>query len=107
MSTTEIMELADLYYHNPYRDGSHTHLVYADQKRAALLKAVEALEVKNQILQNDLNTALRMLAGWCVAVDVNGTGWDDWDEYYKDAMYRDGPLRGMLDEAIAVERSMT
>ena len=43
MSTTEIMELADLYYHNPYRDGSHTHLVYADQKRAALLKAVEAL----------------------------------------------------------------
>ena len=44
MSTTEIMELADLYYHNPYREGSHTHLVYADQKRAALLKAVEALE---------------------------------------------------------------
>lgn len=43
MSTTEIMELADLYYHNPYREGSHTHLVYADQKRAALLKAVEAL----------------------------------------------------------------
>ena len=43
MSTTEIMELADLYYHNPYRWGSHTHLVYADQKRDALLKAVEAL----------------------------------------------------------------
>ena len=45
MSTTEIMELADLYYHNPYREGSHTHLVYADQKRAALLKAVEQLAV--------------------------------------------------------------
>ena len=43
MSTDEIMALADLYYHNPYRDGSHTHLVYADQKRVALLKAVEAL----------------------------------------------------------------
>lgn len=43
MSTTEIMELADLYYHNPYREGSHTHLVYADQKRAALLKAVESI----------------------------------------------------------------
>lgn len=43
MSTTEIMELADLYYHNPYREGSHTHLVYADQKRAALLKAVEEM----------------------------------------------------------------
>ena len=44
MSTTdEVMSLADLYYHNPYREGSHTHLVYADQKRAALLKAVEAL----------------------------------------------------------------
>jgi len=45
MSTDETMALADLYYHNPYRDGSHTHLVYADQKRAALLKAVEALAV--------------------------------------------------------------
>lgn len=46
MSTTdEVMSLADLYYHNPYREGSHTHLVYADQKRAALLKAVEQLAV--------------------------------------------------------------
>lgn len=45
MSTDETMALADLYYHNPYRDGSHTHLVYADQKRAALLKAVEQLAV--------------------------------------------------------------
>ncbi len=43
MSTDETMALADLYYHNPYRAGSHTHLVYADQKRVALLKAVEAL----------------------------------------------------------------
>ena len=43
MSTTEIMELADLYYNNPYKEGRPTHLVYADQKRAALLKAVEQL----------------------------------------------------------------
>jgi len=57
-----------------------------------------------EVLQNDLNTALRMLADWCVAVDVNGTGWDDWDEHYKDAMYREGPLRSQLDAAIAEAR---
>lgn len=59
-----------------------------------------------EVLQNDLRTALAMLAGWCVAVDENGTGWDDWDEYYKDAMYRDGPLRARLDKAIAEARAL-
>lgn len=43
MSTDEIMKLADLYYNNPYREYSYTHLVYADQRRAALRKAVEEL----------------------------------------------------------------
>ena len=56
------------------------------------------------VLRNHLDTALGMLADWCVAVDVNGTGWDDWDEHYKDAAYRDGPLRAMLDKSIAEAR---
>lgn len=59
---------------------------------------------ENEQLRRDLEIALDMLAQWCVAVDVNGTGWDDWDEYYKDAAYRPGPLREQLDAAIAEVR---
>ena len=56
---------------------------------------------EHQEMQAKLDIALDMLAEWCVAIEVNGTGWDDWDEYYKDAAYRDGPLRAELDKAIA------
>lgn len=45
--------------------------------------------------------AVDMLARWCVAIDRSGTGWDDWDEHYKDAAYRPGPLREKLDAAMA------
>lgn len=51
-------------------------------------------------------TALQMLAEWCVAIDLNGTQWGDWDEYYKDAAYREGPLRKDLDEAIYKARKI-
>ena len=67
--------------------------------------STEVLATEIEVLRNDLNTALWMLAEWCVAVDENGTGWDDWDEYYKDAMYREGPLRSQLDKAIAEVRA--
>jgi hypothetical protein len=66
----------------------------------------DAAATEIEVLRNDLDTALSMLAAWCVAVDENGTGWDDWDEHYKDAMYRDGPLRAMLDKAIAEAREL-
>jgi hypothetical protein len=46
-----------------------------------------------------------MLAYWCVAVDQNGTGWDDWDEHYKDAMYRPCPIRELLDKEINAARA--
>jgi len=59
---------------------------------------------ENDILQSDLNAAIRLLAEWCVAICDNGTDWDNWDEYYKYAMYRKGPLRLLLDEAIAKVR---
>lgn len=40
---------------------------------------------------SELEVALRMaeenLTGWCDAIDNNGTGWDDWDEWFKDAKY--------------------
>ena len=52
-------------------------------------------------LRNQRNMAVSMLAEWCRAVDKNGTGWDDWDEYYKDAAYRPGPLRELIDIELA------
>ena len=55
-------------------------------------------EIEKLTLERDL--AIQMLADWCVAVDKNGTGWDDWDECYKNAMYRPKPLRELLDAAI-------
>ena len=65
---------------------------------------IRDLESKNKTLSDNLDIALDMLAQWCVAVDDNGTGWDDWDEHYKDAMYRPGPLRELLDKAISEVR---
>lgn len=55
-----------------------------------------------KILQ--LECAIAMLADWCVRVEVVGTGWDDWDEAYKDAMYRPCLIREQLDAAIAEAR---
>ena len=53
-----------------------------------------------------LAEAVQLLAQWCVSVETNGSGWDDWDEHYKDAAYRPGPLRDLLDEAIAKEKAL-
>ena len=79
--------------------------LHADNKtKRAMQIDCEQAATALEVMQNDLNTALGMLAGWCVAVEVNGAGWDDWDERYKDAMYRDGPLRSMLDAAIYEQR---
>jgi len=61
------------------------------------------LQVHNQILQNHLKIAIDMLTCWCLAVEKDSS-WDGWDECYKDAAYRDGPLRTMLDKAIADAR---
>lgn len=57
-----------------------------------------------QALQAELDCAVAMLAYWCVRVDMRGTGWDDWDEAYKDAMYRPCLIRERLDAAIAEAR---
>lgn len=55
-------------------------------------------------LKAERDAAIWLLAEWCVDVDHNGTGWDDWDENYKEAMYRPGMLREALDKAIAEVR---
>lgn len=55
-------------------------------------------------IEEKYQIALQMLAEWCNAVHYNGTNWDDWDECYKDAAYREGPLRKDLDEVIRENR---
>jgi hypothetical protein len=55
-------------------------------------------------LTRERDAAIKHIAEWCVAIDVNGSGWDD---YYKDAMYRNNALpeiRGLLADAIASAR---
>lgn len=73
--------------------------------QAAALAERETLVARVAELSTQRDAALGMLAKWCVAVDMNGTGWDDWDYHYKDAMYRPGPLRALLDHEIAVARA--
>jgi len=60
-------------------------------------------------LTRQRDVAIQHLADWCVAIDVNGSGWDDWDEYYKEAMYSDRKslpeIRGLLVDAIEAARN--
>jgi len=44
-----------------------------------------------------LSVAINLLAEWTLCVELNGSSWDDWDECYKEAAYRPGPLRELLD----------
>lgn len=75
---------------------------YSDTSK--LPQEVAALKAELDRLRAERDAAVGLLASWCVSVDHNGTGWDDWDEDYKDARYRPGPLREALDKAIAEER---
>lgn len=67
--------------------------------------SVDDAVLKGIIKQRD--AAIRLLAEWCHDIDKNGTGWDDWDENYKNARYRPGPLRELIDaelEAMEAEK---
>lgn len=64
---------------------------------------LDALRAENKRLRAALEGSIQLLAGWCIAVDRDST-WDGWDEFYKDAAYRPGPLRKMIDAAIAAAR---
>jgi len=68
-----------------------------------LNRELDALRKENEQLRLERDDALKMLAEWCAAVKENGAGWDDWDEYYKNAMYRPCFLRELLDAAIKEE----
>lgn len=67
-------------------------------------KLNEAAASEIERLEKDLDLALTMLAEWCIDVEYNGAGWDDWDESYKNAAYRPNPLREQLDAKLKQER---
>ena len=54
-------------------------------------------------LTRQRDEAVQMLADWCDAVRDNGTGWDDWDEHYKDAAWRQCGIRELIDAARTTE----
>ena len=58
-------------------------------------------------LKAQRDVAIKHIAERCVAIQQNGAGWDDWDEYYKKACCRDNALpeiRSALNAAIAKAR---
>lgn len=63
----------------------------------ATQRTSDSLSIEQVIAQRD--EAIDMLADWCLRVDKIGTGWDDWDEGYKNAMYRPCGIRALIDEA--------
>jgi hypothetical protein len=54
----------------------------------------------NEEIISQRDEAIAMLADWVARVSEVGTGWDDWDESYKDAAYRPCGIRELLDKAI-------
>ena len=57
-----------------------------------------------KMLKEERDIAIRMLAEWAVDVEDNGTGWDDWDEHYKDADFRPCLIRDLIDAARQPEK---
>lgn len=84
-----------------------------DWKEAARKEHLSAIEWAGRyqeavneldLVTSRLATAVQMLADWCDAIRDNGTGWDDWDEYYKDAAYRPCDIRELIDAARSPEK---
>jgi hypothetical protein len=67
-------------------------------------EALARLRADRDALRAERDAAIRMLAEWCIAVDESGAAWDNWDHHYKNAMYRPGQLRKLLDAAIDAAR---
>jgi hypothetical protein len=70
---------------------------------------IDRLAAEVEKIGNQRDVAVAHIAAWCVAIEQNGTGWDDWDEFYKDAVYRESSLpeiRRLLTQAIEKERSL-
>ena len=74
-----------------------------DQRAAheyKLMGEIDALKAQRDV-------AIQHITEWCVVIEQNGSSWDDWGQYYKDAC-RDNALpeiRELLDAAIKKARS--
>ena len=90
-------------YANACKLVADMHLAAMGQIVGPVLGVVEDVAA----LRNQRDIAIDMLAQWCNAVDTNGTGWDDWDEHYKDAAYRPTPIRELIDAARAALKEQT
>jgi len=77
----------------------------AEIEKTDILAQRDVYLSRAEAAESERNAAIFMLAEWCVCVELNGSGWDDWDECYKDAAYRPGPLRELLDTEIAKQKA--
>ena len=39
--------------------------------------------------KKDLKELAKFIYDWCLAIDIKGGGWDEWDYYYKDAYWNE------------------
>lgn len=56
------------------------------------------METLEQV-QAERDALVKHLAEWCWAIERNGSGWDDWDDYYKAVAYGD---RGTFSPALGL-----
>ena len=83
-------------------------LMAIHEANARMHKEIKAYKAEIDALKAQRDVAIKHIAEWCVAIQQNGAGWDDWDEYYKKACCRDNALpeiRELLDAAIKKARS--
>ena len=59
-------------------------------------------ELVEQLIR-ERDEAVELLADWVARVSEVGSGWDDWDEAYRNAGYRPCGIRSILD--LEIERA--
>lgn len=83
----------------------HEKMVWNEKQLLAEAR-IKELEQALRDRSSERDTAIGMLADWCVAVELNGASWDDWDEHYKNASFRPCGIRDLLDVAIYERKPM-
>lgn len=59
-------------------------------------KNCKELADRNHELLEALKEITEHVNSWCAAIVINGSDWDSWDEYYKDACYTDSSRPNLL-----------
>lgn len=66
---------------------------------------IEALRAALKLAETHRDMAVGLLAEWAVDVADKGSEFDEWSDTYRWALHRPGPLREMLDTAMADVRA--